>query len=321
MDLHHNLFYSYRGPSTDEPDRERQLENNLTKALINTLEHTCETVWLHFLGELGIAGVPRGFLLQRRDIPGGASGKRHRVLLAISKQESIWSSCAEGGATYDSLPDAWIYGDGFAVLVESKVSGDFSPRQMDGHWRRLRSINGDPPRIKLMTWKEIHRLFGRFLPKLIDTASQLLVKQFMQFLEYSGMSGFTGFRREHFDYFVLHDDDDGRRWIVDQVEDLARQVVDILQKFTQFYESYDIGTLKRADSDCWVALGPRASYRKVTHQTLSLSATGLSIFVNSELKPATDRLKRVLSQSGELLRDAFLDLHLCVEGDALKKLS
>jgi hypothetical protein len=30
---------------------------------------------------------------------------------------------------YDSVPDAWIYGDGFAVLVESKVNGGFSPEQ------------------------------------------------------------------------------------------------------------------------------------------------------------------------------------------------
>jgi hypothetical protein len=36
MDLHHNLFYTYRGPTIDA-DRDPQLENNLTKALINTL--------------------------------------------------------------------------------------------------------------------------------------------------------------------------------------------------------------------------------------------------------------------------------------------
>ena len=71
MDLHHNLFYAYRGSNTDEADRDRQLENNLTKALINTLKLGGESVWRPFLAKLGIAGAPRDFLLQRRDLPGG----------------------------------------------------------------------------------------------------------------------------------------------------------------------------------------------------------------------------------------------------------
>ena len=79
MDLHHNLFYSYRGANTDDVDRDRQLENNLTKALINTLKLGGETVWRPFLAEFGVAGAPCGFLLQRRDLSGGAVNKRHRA--------------------------------------------------------------------------------------------------------------------------------------------------------------------------------------------------------------------------------------------------
>ena len=55
MDLHHNLFYGYRGPDTEGDDRDRQLENNVTKALINTLDlggdlcggHFCAISALH----------------------------------------------------------------------------------------------------------------------------------------------------------------------------------------------------------------------------------------------------------------------------------
>src|SRR4051812_44149151 len=81
VDLHQNLFYSYRGPSLDEADRDRQLENNLTKALINTLSLGREAVWVPFLAELGLGDAQRvEFLLQRRDLPcGGAANKRHRV--------------------------------------------------------------------------------------------------------------------------------------------------------------------------------------------------------------------------------------------------
>jgi hypothetical protein len=310
VDLHQNLFYSYRGPITDDADRDRQLENNLTKALINTLKLVGETVWRPFLAELGLAGVPRDFLLQRRDIPGGAASKRHRVLLGISKEESAWAHVTGAATTDESLPDAWVYGDGFAVLVETKVNGDFSPGQMEAHYRLLQPKGSAPPLLKLTTWKETHRLFSSFLPRLTDSASLLLVQQFTQFLEYCGMSGFTGFRREHFDYFVLHDDDDARRWILEQVKAFASQVQAILQRFAPFYEGYEIGTLKRADSYCWFAFGPPCTYRNVTHQTMSLAANGLSVFVNTELKAATDRLKHVVSKAGNVLRDALQKLDL-----------
>jgi len=311
MDLHHNLFYSYRGPNADDADRDRQLENNLTKALINTLEFGGETVWRPFLATLGIAGVAPDFLLQRRDLPGGAANKRYRVLLGISKQESAWSPCAGGQTTYESLPDAWVYGNGFAVLVESKVNGDFSPGQMEAHYRRLGPKESTPPIIKLTTWKQIHGLFCRFLPILTDNVSRLLVEQYIEFLEYSGMSGFTGFRREHFDYFVLHDDDDARRWVLEQVGDFAKNVLAIIRKLAPFfYDDYEIGTLKRTDSYCWFAFGPRGTYRNVTHQSMSLEANGLRVFVNTELKGATDRLKSVVRQSGNDFRDALQNLHL-----------
>jgi len=42
---------------------------------------------------------------------------------------------------------------------------------------------------------------------------------------------------------------------------------------------------------------------------MSLAADGLRVFVNAELKPATDRLKSVVRNSGQALRAAFRDLH------------
>jgi hypothetical protein len=292
------LFYSYRGPITDDPDRDQQLENNLTKALINTLKLGGESVWRPFLTDLGILGEPRDFLLQRGTVPGGVANRRRRLLLGISKQESAWSPSVGTEPTYDSRPDAWVYGDGFAVLVESKVNGDFLPGQMQAHLERLQAVEGSPPEIELRTWKQIHRLFASFLTSLKEPEARLLVGQFIQFLEYSGMSGFIGFRREHFDYFVLHADEDARRWVLEQVEDFATQVQAELYTFAPFYEAYDIGPLKSADSYCWCAFGPRdKTYRDVTHQTMSLSANGLSLFVNAELKAATDRTKRAAAVS------------------------
>lgn len=317
MDLHHNIFYSYRGPDTVGADRDRrQLENNLTKALINTLSLGGEAVWRPFLSELGLANATgTKFLLQRRDLPSGsAATRRDRVLLGISKKKSAW--VPDGGVgtdgAYEGVPDAWVYGEKFAVLVESKVNdGDFSQGQMQAHLARLWSIEPKPPEIILKTWGQIHCLFSRLLPSLPDKSSQqLLVKQFIEFLEYSSMSEFTGFRLDHFHYFLLHDDEDARRWIREQVKYFAIDVLASLQKSAPFYEAYDIGNLKLADSYCWVAFGPRGrAYRRVTHQTMSLASDGLHVFVNTELKSATDRLKSVLKRSHAVFRAALQQLH------------
>jgi transposase len=126
-------------------------------------------------------------------------------------------------------------------------------------------------------------------------------------------SKFTDFLREHFDYFLLHDDDDARRWISAQVDDFAAQVEDRLREFDPFYADYDVGVLKLTDKNCWAAFGPpRKTYRDVTHQTISLASDGLRVFVNTELKSATDRLKTVVNQRGDALRAKLQDLH-CFE--------
>lgn len=124
------------------------------------------------------------------------------------------------------------------------------------------------------------------------------------------MSEFIGFRLDHFQYFLLHDDDDGRRWIHDQVRYFATRVHASLREFAPFYEAYGVGPLKLSDSYCWVAFGPsNDGYRHVTHQTMALGADGLKVFVNAELKVATDRLKSVLKQSGTIVRQALQHLH------------
>lgn len=144
VDLHQNIFYSYRGPTADNADRDRQIENNLTKALINTLSLGGESVWLPFLRDLALP-VARDarFVLQRRDLPSGmACQKRDRVLLGISPVRSDWEPAPTSHAAYVSVPDAWIYGDGFAVLVECKANGDFTADQMSSH---LTCLGGSSP--------------------------------------------------------------------------------------------------------------------------------------------------------------------------------
>lgn len=313
MDLHRNLFYSYRGSKADIADRDRQLENNVTKALINTLDLGGSRVCGPFLAWLGLADTPNvKYLLQRYNLPTTAAAeKRDRILLGISKKELYWADASMNGSS-ESVPDAWVYGDNFVVLVESKIDDSaFSQRQMQAHLALLKSTGSEPPKIVPKTWSQIHCFFERLLPRLMDASpAKLLVEQFVEFLEYIGMTEFTGFRLEHFRYFLLHDDDDARRWIRDQVRYFATRIQAGLCESTPFYEITDIGNLKLTDAYCWAAFGPRGNaYRKVTHQTISLGSDGLRLFVNCETKAATDRLKSVLKKSNAVFRTMLQHLH------------
>jgi len=83
-----------------------------------------------------------------------------------------------------------------------------------------------------------------------------------------------------------------------------------LIEFASFYESYDIDALRFSDSHCWAAFGPaNGEYRRVAHQTTSISSDGLRVFVNVELKAATDRFKAVLNNSAQAIRTKLEDLH------------
>lgn len=311
MDLHHNIFYGYRGPISDDGARERQLENNVTKALVNTLRLGGEPVWRPFLAELGVPDASQAeFLLQRTELPSGpASLKKRRILLGISSTPSSWRHASTSGEAYASLPDAWIYGDGFAVLVESKVAGDFDDGQMHSHLARLWATGNDPPEVMLRTWRDVHRFF-RGLRCQLSGVSELLVDQLVEYLEYSELSGFTGFRREHFDYFLTHDDEEARQWVKSQVEDLAERLPTRLVEIDGFYESWDMGTLYQSSSYCWVAFGPaNGAYRRRTHQSIAMSSDGVRVFVNAELKDAADQVKEVLKQKPDTVYAALQELH------------
>jgi hypothetical protein len=250
--------------------------------------------------------------MQRRDLPTApAADKRDRVLLFISKKMIDFGN-ADVDDNIQSIPDAWVYGDNFAVLVETKIdNAAFSLRQIQAHRARLHSTAHKSPREVLKTWGDIHGFFRDLLPKLTNASSaKLLVGQFIEYLEYTGMTEFNGFQIEHFRYFLLHDDDDARSWIRNQVDYFAALVQECLYQSIPFYESADVGNLRLADEACWAAFGPRGStYRKVTHQTISLSSNGLRVFVNCELKMATDRLKRILKISDIEFRRTLQNLH------------
>ena len=310
-DFHHNIFYYYRGAKQSDLDVDSQLEDNTTKALINTLENCSTKVVVEFLKWLGIEAAGKAkFELQKKTIGGmRIRPKPQRLLLGlVDKGEN--AVCAEWEAAEgDSRPDAWIYGQDYVVLIESKVgSASLDPSQMQCHFQKLQTDARQRPRFEVRTWAEVHRFFVGLLPGLSDQ-DKWLVEQFTQYLEWNSMTEFTGFEEGMFDFFVIRDDEYAvtKEWVRSTMKAFADKILngtDGMRVFDDaFYRECHLGQIRLNndyyDDHCWVAFfGPENGGREDqkfgnwAHQTVSIYDYGLEVFVNVELKPAIERLRK-----------------------------
>jgi hypothetical protein len=305
-DFHHNVFYYYHGAHRSEHERERQLENNTTKALVNTLEHCSDGVAIGFLSWLGITTVERGLVeLQRPTVEMARPPDGPRSLLLGLVPRGMERGCDElltGAANQpgDARPDAWIRGSDFVVLIESKVLSPLDPGQFQRHQRKLASMAGTPPRCLVQTWADVYTCFASMLPSAdLTNTDRWLIRQFLQYLAWTGLGPFVGFSSGMFDYFVNRDDEDARQWVRGTMSSLGEELLPRLRALDTFYEDYDVGVLRRVDPHCWVAFGPgKNAYRHFAHLTVALGKEYLSIFVNVELASAIRLLReRVISDS------------------------
>lgn len=303
-DFHRNIFSYYKGALQPEQDREQQLEDNTTKALVNTLEHCGRHVAIKFLEWLGVSTPRKVNFIQQKVSIGDERIRRssQRLLLAIvgtmnpankSVRDRLPVKPVGGGR-----PDAWLYGDDFVVLIESKT-GDatLDLNQMACHWHKLH-----PNQCRIVTWADVHTFFTDLMSSLSNTKSKWLVEQFTQYLEWTGMTEFVGFREEMFEFFVATErDPDTKRWVRGAVEGLGEKALlgtTGLKHFDSFYSDRHVGNLAKDSDHYWVAFGPARDFRKWAHQTISLYEQKRDVFVNVELLSPMKRLRRKIKSGG-----------------------
>ncbi len=310
-DFHHNIFYYYRGAIKDNRVRERQLEDNTTKALINTLQYSNRIVVNKFLKWLGVQNSDKiHFELQKKTI-GDTKLKRvqKKILLGILPNTGKFKPKKQTNFVTDgkSRPDAWIYSDDFAILVESKVVGYVNPNQMNQHYSLLTTDKSNSPQYIEKSWSDIHHFFCRISNEM-DYHVQWIINQFTQYLEWNSMTDFVGFNDEIFDYFFHPGDEETRIWIRETMKKFAGKL--LLQLEDPFYQSYNVGNLKSNDDNCWVAFGPEnKQYKNWAHQTVGVYSAGLEIFVNIELKSVVNRLRKILLESQDQFVKIISALH------------
>jgi len=315
-DFHHNIFYFYKGGQEDDNARTRQLEDNTTKALINILENIDRQITVKFLRYIGVSVEEINnvqYCLQKNDIGTSAlQRKKELILLAIvpeRKNELLVTKIEK----HHSRPDAWIYGDEYAILVESKVVGYLDYSQMREHYQKLDVNSKRKPEYYEITWGEVQLFFKNELNSLdndVNASNLFLLNQFTEYLDMCNLTDFNGFDSDFFDYFFSHDNEESRIWVKNKINSFASLIFNEMSKVDKlFYQDFDQGQLKTKDISSWIAFGPKnKKYRKLAHLTIRFDSQGIEIFINIETKPATENFKQNIKNQPNKLKKAIKEL-------------
>lgn len=293
-----NLFFYYRGPSSrkvdDEPDK--QIEDNTTKALINTLSNSEKGLLKHFLNKSNIA-------IQVND------NDNVDYDLQISKDES--------------RPDASIKISQYEVCIESKIDSPLRKDQINKH---LQSISKgflicitprknditithqiDKSNLKFITWKDIYIYFQNYVAEKDQT--KFVLAQFLEYLEAINMSPFNGWDRKDFEAFLYIEDDpqeENRIRVKKKLEGYLKELKEILNK-EKLYVDLEIGgkggKLGRLDREhIWGVLAkPDIKPINQPHFSFILNSDFFSIGIQIEgTKPSKKIYQKIKSKENVL---------------------
>ncbi len=279
---YNNIFNYYRGPSCKKnEDNHQQIEDNTTKAFINTLMYISDDKRKEFLNQLGY------FL-------GGS--------VYFEQQPDLGTS----------RPDALIREKGKEIYIESKVQAPLDIEQIKNHLENIgdadllvitnrasdeEELNQfERSHLQFKTWNDIYTLFNN-LENIKNKTDKFIIEQFLEYLEDNGMSKFNGWKQKDFDTFLFVEKDDKN----------AEQRKSVNGRFTEFLEKIKEGLkgnstfkdhtlrpqklIKKDDNRLWGNLvADGFENTKIAHIWFNIGSNGISVGLNNEGKNRTATL-------------------------------
>jgi hypothetical protein len=278
-DLHQNIFYYYRGPSSKTllHNHDVQVEDNTTKALINLLE---------LANKVGFTKLQE-VLFKTVKI-------RINKIIAFKLQK----------LSKESRPDAVITFPGYKLMIETKVAASLDLDQIKRHVKGFNTrdellviTNNEKDKAKLlkikcnriyyMSWKTIHQVFSKvsnelkWNKKLIPIRE--ILRDFLNYLEVIVMTDFYGFKDEDFEFGVNYNAN-YMPILKSKLDSLAREIKNELPKnIRNTYSDIHLGNISKQtheQSFAWVAIKKEENKKDIFSQcnfTLELSNVGLII--------------------------------------------
>ncbi len=292
-----NIFVYFRGASVNQTQVDRQLEDNITKSLINLFEHSDKNLIKDFLKNIGIIISP------------------DNVIFDIQVANS------------ESRPDALIRANECDIYIESKYGAPFDGDQLQNHIKNTSgyilyiSKKKYKEEIKqkycdnnviFLNWFEI----ADFIIKERDrntypknTITNFLSKQFIDFMEELNMIPFNGWSNRDFESFLFTENEnlrlaeDERKRVKEKLEQFLTESKEIIDQKYDFYKGckLHIGNLDK--EHVWGAIKfSDESLINQIHISVIMNAYNLSIGIQIEGKnPSTKAIKIIKNNKEKFL--------------------
>lgn len=299
-----NIFVYFRGVSANQDQVDRQLEDNITKSLINLLEHSDRSLLKDFLKDIGII---------------------------ISSDDVIFDiQVANSG----SRPDALIRTKECDIYIESKYGASFYPGQLENHLKIIKNTNAFILYISKQKYsEEITRIYSDnnvifinwleitdFLIKECNrntypknTTTHFLIQQFIDYMEELNMIPFNGWSDRDFEAF-LSTENENKRVAEDErkrvKEKLGQFLIESKEKIEKKCDSFigsklHIGNLDKEQVWGAIKINDENLINQI-HISVIMNAYNLSIGIQIEGKKPTqiaiEKVKKNKAKFQEILK-------------------
>ncbi len=291
-----NIFYYYRGPSSKKGEFDKQIEDNTTKALINTLQNSKKMVLNRFLKEVNID---------------------------IKSWDKATFDLQVSGET--SRPDALIKIDNYEIYIESKMDSPLEKDQIRRHLqlvskgylicitprekdkRIIQDIN--KKNLRFITWNELYLCIQYLHGHTKDKTTEFVLGQFLEYLEAINMAPFSYWNKNDFEAFLNIEDDpkkELRSRVREKMKVYLHDLKEMLNQENLFEDlEPDIGNVQKNSYHVWGVLCKPPTEKKVhkPHFNFIIDSDVFTIGIEIEgITPAKRMKKYILSDRKRFLR-------------------
>jgi hypothetical protein len=280
-DPHLNVFHAYRGPGADA-DRQAQLEDNLTRALVVTLVRLRGTAAAGpILDALKVPRSGRGTCdvrLQLGRLPESYAPQPDTRIVLVHAGPKLELDPSPVWGRDRGRPDAVFFGREWTVALEAKLGNRVGHDQIEGHRRTLRAPHAEQLSVTWLEVAEAVRATRRRVSK--ESTEDFLLQQFE---EYLAMTGFGGLVEEQFAYLALAPKDREKDSVTK--DGIRRSLGTLAETVREAWAPKwvpHIGKVLASSAGAWATVGPPGAEEAHPHLTIGLSPAGIDIFANIE---------------------------------------